>query len=253
MAVIYRTTGPWGAGKGAVLTKEELDGNFHDLAQQIAALVVADPVEISNVTVVDNQMTIHMEDGSTFGPFTLPVANLNFRGPWADATNYLAGDLFTQNNTLYFVNTPHLSASPFNASAGNIQGPFATAIMPFPSDFSAGFFFPGLVGNGISDPGIMFAYQHDRDVWYPANLTGSVGALQSAATGGLSFPVYRNGDLLGTADIAAGAAVVTFAFTNPQQFVADDVLIIMRHSGALDATAKNLTLTIKGVLGQMGS
>lgn len=77
MTITYRTAGAWGAGKGSNLTPAEVDGNFWDLVQQIAAIIadIPAPAEISNIVVTGTQMTIYLENGTSFGPFTLPQAN----------------------------------------------------------------------------------------------------------------------------------------------------------------------------------
>lgn len=77
MTITYRTTGAWGAGKGANLTPAEVDGNFHDLATRVGSLETdaPQPVNIADITVVGTQMTIVLEDATSFGPFTLPQAN----------------------------------------------------------------------------------------------------------------------------------------------------------------------------------
>lgn len=77
MTITYRTAGAWGAGKGSNLTAAEFDGNNWDFAQRITALETSptEPNQISNITVVGTQMTIYLEGGASFGPFTLPQAN----------------------------------------------------------------------------------------------------------------------------------------------------------------------------------
>lgn len=75
-ALAFRTTGAWGAGQGYNLTAAQVDGNFYELAERIAA-VIADipaPLNISNITVIGTQMRIYLEDATVFGPFTLPQA-----------------------------------------------------------------------------------------------------------------------------------------------------------------------------------
>lgn len=76
-ALIYRTAGTWGAGKGGNLVASEIDGNTYELAQRIASVVadIPTPLNISNITVVGTQMRIYLEDSTVFGPFTLPQAN----------------------------------------------------------------------------------------------------------------------------------------------------------------------------------
>ena len=50
--VTYRTTGAWGAGKGAKLTPVEVDTNFHELVEQINEILSnpVQPVEIDEVS-----------------------------------------------------------------------------------------------------------------------------------------------------------------------------------------------------------
>jgi hypothetical protein len=68
--------GTWGAGKGSNL-RPEIDGNTYELAQRIAGIIadIPTPLNISNITVIGTQMRIYLEDGTVFGPFTLPQAN----------------------------------------------------------------------------------------------------------------------------------------------------------------------------------
>jgi hypothetical protein len=75
----YVGNGAWGTGKGAPLNEAEFDGNTYELAQRIADIIasIPAPLNISNITVSGTQMTIYLEDGTFFGPFTLP--QLNFR------------------------------------------------------------------------------------------------------------------------------------------------------------------------------
>lgn len=75
--VVYVSTGPWGAGKGAPLDVDEFDGNIYELVQRIQAVIdgIPLPLNISNITVTGTQMRIYLEDGTVFGPFTLPQAN----------------------------------------------------------------------------------------------------------------------------------------------------------------------------------
>lgn len=74
MVIIYRTAGAWGAGKGGPLTSEEIDSNFYMLAQQIAGLEENPPEAVGIVSFEVNGATfyVHMSDGSTLGPYTLP-------------------------------------------------------------------------------------------------------------------------------------------------------------------------------------
>jgi hypothetical protein len=72
--IVYRSV------KGANLTANEVDANFQELEDRIAAVVSSapQPNNIDEIVVTGNQMTIIMEDLTTFGPFTLPTAVLEW-------------------------------------------------------------------------------------------------------------------------------------------------------------------------------
>ncbi|WSH59835.1 hypothetical protein U8P68_10940 [Rhizobium ruizarguesonis] len=72
--ITYRTSGAWGAGKGSNLTPAEVDDNFYDLDGRVTELEdnPPSPNQIADITQSGNQITIVMDDASTFGPFTLP-------------------------------------------------------------------------------------------------------------------------------------------------------------------------------------
>jgi len=76
MAIVYRGTGAWGVGKGSNLTAAEIDGNFWDHEGRIDTLETtpAAAVEISSITQAGDTITIHMDNGDTYGPFNLPYA-----------------------------------------------------------------------------------------------------------------------------------------------------------------------------------
>jgi hypothetical protein len=126
MSLTYRTTdmARWGAGKGSNLTATEVDRNFWDLLALVEALPdIPDLVEISNITTSANggRITIHLSDGSTRGPFVLPVAQLRFRGAWAAATTYTKNDLVKvtgqvdpDEDGLYYIAVTHTSAATFD-------------------------------------------------------------------------------------------------------------------------------------------
>jgi hypothetical protein len=125
MAIIYRTAGGWGAGKGSNLTAAEVDGNFWDLHGRVDTLETTPPApnNIDDITVSGSQMTITMEDASTFGPFTLPTARWRWRDTWEDATVYTVNDFFRDDEgNVYLVLIGHTSAAPFDPdleSSGN--------------------------------------------------------------------------------------------------------------------------------------
>lgn len=255
MAVVYRTTdlGQWGAGKGSNLTPTEVDNNFWTLVQLIAAIELLEPTQIANITVDGNEMTIHMDDATTFGPFTLPTATFNFlEDGWQPNTNLSANDLFVFNNRLYLVRQDHLSDVSFNPDAGNMQGGYYALIMPFPTVISIGFSFPGQPGLGIAgdEYGMqaMWSFRADRQFYLPEDLTGSVGGLYIQADAEIVLPIMRNDTEIGTITIAAASTDATFTMAQDEQFEINDVLRVLRPE-TLDATAKDLTVTLQGQLG----
>jgi carbohydrate binding protein with CBM5/12 domain len=117
MTIIYRTTGLWGAGKGANLVAAEVDGNFYDLATRVTGVEDAIPeaaVGIKSFEVAGNTFYVHMTDGTIQGPFVLPQQAWNFRGPWLPNTNYSKNDVVTYNGVTYMVLINHMSAAAFD-------------------------------------------------------------------------------------------------------------------------------------------
>lgn len=116
MAIVYRTNGGWGAGKGSKLTPEEVDGNFFDLVERMLALegfVLPDP--ITNITSAGGVMQITVEGGAVFN-VPLPVAMFTPRGDWAHPNHYEFLDIVTVP-TLggYLVLQEHDTETPFDA------------------------------------------------------------------------------------------------------------------------------------------
>lgn len=125
--VTYRTTDParWGTGKGANLTAGEIDGNFWELAERIAGVEgsAPQPNNIANVTVTGSQMTIHMQDGTTHGPFTLPTAMIHYRGDWVAGAAYSELDLVAEPTLgIFLVLRDHTAAAAFDAVATDASG-----------------------------------------------------------------------------------------------------------------------------------
>jgi hypothetical protein len=120
MAIIYRTAGAWGAGNGANLTPAQVDGNFWDLHGRVDTLETTPPApnNIANISASGSQMTITMDDASTF-TVTMPTARLTWTGDWADATAYGVNNVFADPDTgnIYIVIKGHTSAATFDPDA----------------------------------------------------------------------------------------------------------------------------------------
>src|SRR5262245_48147956 len=118
MAIVYRTSGPWGSGKGANLVDGEVDSNFYDLAQRMTTVetdLPAAAVSIAFFSISGSTFSVHLTDGSVQGPFALPVRAWNFRGDWVASTVYNVDDVITANGAVYMVLVNHTSAASFDA------------------------------------------------------------------------------------------------------------------------------------------
>ena len=96
MPIVYRSV------KGSPLTSAEGDGNIQYLYDLIVALEDSPPsaVGISSITQSGDQITVHLTDSSTQGPFTLPSGLPNFVGEWQPLTAYAVNDWFTEGGPL---------------------------------------------------------------------------------------------------------------------------------------------------------
>jgi hypothetical protein len=130
MPIIYRTAGPWGAGKGANLVPGEVDGNFYDVDRRL--FIIEDSAQevatgIAFFSVSGDLFYVHMTNGTIQGPFALPDKKWNFRGPWLPSTVYSRDDVVTANGGVYLVLLNHVSAAVFvpganDGSAHNYYG-----------------------------------------------------------------------------------------------------------------------------------
>ena len=121
--IIYRTSGPWGAGTGANLFAAQVDGNFHDVATRVKFLELnpKEPIQITSFDTLGGSLYIHMLDGSVQGPLTLPAIRWNFRGVWQVSTVYSVDDVVVgPDSAVYIVTLAHTSsASTFDAGAND--------------------------------------------------------------------------------------------------------------------------------------
>jgi hypothetical protein len=129
----YRNTGAWGAGKGSRLTSTEVDTNFYGHETRISDLENDPPqaVGISNIEVSGSQVVFYLEDGTQFGPFSLPYAVFNPRGTYAAGASYAAMDLvFAPANGLYLVLQAHTAPDVFNPDLTSSGGDVYQLIVP---------------------------------------------------------------------------------------------------------------------------
>src|SRR5204862_7564560 len=109
-----------GAGHGTHLPPAKVDVNFWGISQRLVSLETNPPsaVSIDSITVAGNQMTVHLTDGSTRGPFTLPTSQWRWTGAWRTATVYFVNDIFPFDGAIYRVAVTHTSdATTFDPNA----------------------------------------------------------------------------------------------------------------------------------------
>lgn len=156
----FRTTdnARWGAGKGANLTPLEVDENFWDLMERIAA-VEADPPEpvgIDTITVTDNTFTVHLTDGNSQGPFTLPSARFTVV-PWTASTLFAPNTFVTEAGNTYLVLIAHTSGLSFDPNANDGSGHELYGLLPFPSQPILQFLDAGWIPNTALHYGEIFS------------------------------------------------------------------------------------------------
>lgn len=269
MAVIYRTAGAWGAGKGANLEPAEVDENFYTLVLALAALELEEPIQISSITVEGNILTVHMENGTTY-PVEIPIAAFRWRGDWQAGTDYEPFDIFVTNDGLYFVLQDYSPGSddPFDPDVSNMTGPLLALMIAYPTHYDIGFMAPGKPGRGIEVDGTVFAFRADRDFFMLATLPGSVGGLEHGSQIEMVFPILKNETQIGTFTIGGDLSTASeppsetgteppallapqtgvFAFAADVQFNAGDRLRVLRPD-TLDTFARDLSLTFLATRG----
>jgi hypothetical protein len=120
MAVIYRTDGAWGSGKGTNLAPAEVDGNFYDITQRVTYIEdnPVEPITPIAINIEGGQFTMGLSDGSTLGPITITYPMPLWRGTWAPSVEYNEMDFFTApDGGLGAVMIGHTSAATFDWGA----------------------------------------------------------------------------------------------------------------------------------------
>lgn len=101
--------------KGAPLTPDEVDGNFVYLKGLMDDFVTPTGVGIASITTAGSSMTIHLTDGSTRGPFVLPIATPSWRDEYPADQSLAVLDFFTvDGDGVYLVIVAHVAPHVFN-------------------------------------------------------------------------------------------------------------------------------------------
>ena len=278
LSLLYRTVGPWGAGKGSDLDADEIDQNFYDLEQAVEALAAnpAQPAEIEDVTVTNgDQLTFTLSDATVLGPVTLPSSKPTWRGDWLASTAYVHGDLFEavdpadQVTKLYYVNRNFTSGLAFDPDLGiGIGGtlPYASFVMVVQNRVRVGWYWPGKPGEGIDtgfltsdDSPLMFSFLTTDAFYIDGAFTGSIAKLRSVPDAAMRFAVSKNNVTIGFLDFpetdADGVFSPFLASSSDEpaeayQFNVGDSLELSTPFDGVDLTAYGLAVTIVGKLGQ---
>jgi hypothetical protein len=232
MAIVYVTNGAWGSGTGAPIAAAEVDGNFYDVDQRIVTLNsdLAAGKRIDTVTYTSTSMTFHFTDGTT-QVVPLPVATLEYVGPWTNSTPYQRNQMITANNGIYQVLQDHTSPpppAPFdpNATDGTTaQNPLYQLFMPLHDiNYDAAIFVPGSIQRTAGE--LLAQFVANRPMSLAAGTAGAYAHLDvaEASTGATNIilSIEKNGTQIGTITILAHVQDGTFNIPTATTFVAGD-------------------------------
>lgn len=251
--IIYRTTGPWGAGKGADLTPPEVDANFYDLDQRIAAAIenAPQPVSVDHVEMIGSTFTVHLTNGQVDGPFEIPFATLTSRGQWGPGVEYNRLDYVFQGGIGYIVMASHQSPPSFDPTF-EVDGlpAYAVAIPAADQVNDLGFFNRGLVGGGAA---LLFRWVASRAIHFTTTQHDSVASVGTAFADAVDpsarctmFFIPKDGGAsvqFGEITFEQLATVGAVNFTADQGFNVGDVLEV-RAPSVQDSVAADLAVTL---------
>lgn len=265
--IIFRTTDllRWGLagglGTGGNLLPLQFDENMWALLTRIQVLENNPPVAISvsGFTVIGSQFQVNMSDGSTRGPYDLPVATFRFVGEWVNSLPLLKLDFVSKKGYgLYMVLIAHttpVTPAVFDPAAVDTAPLSPTFGLPLYKlvygeeeyIYDVGFFFPGKPGIGIETGAAIAGHVFVHEVTFPATLPGSTAYMKTAPAAAMTFKVQRNGVDKGTVNFALGANVGTFTFAAATVFAVGDRLTLLYPNGGIDLNARELSVTFKAV------
>lgn len=248
-----------GSGTGGNLTPVQFDLNMWEFLTRIQALENDPPVAVSiqSFTILGSQLQINLTDGSHQGPFDLPIASFQFRGAWVNLGVYNQLDIVSAAHFgLFMVNIPHTapaSPAPFDPNAtdtDSLSPTFGEKLYTqlFGEDtyiYDIGFFFPGKPGIGVEDASAIAGHVFVHPVTFPQDLAESEAFLKTGGASSMSFNIQKNGTTIGSIAFAAGDHVGTFTFAAAVDFDVGDRVTVMKPTGGVDASARELSITIK--------
>jgi hypothetical protein len=275
-SLTYRTADGtrWGGGQGSDLAAVTIDLNFWLCFSAIQALedniAVNAGIDYINQPAGGNLFYVHLTNHAVLGPFVIPTAQWNARGPWAAMTVYSAYDLVTDNGALYLVLIAHTSGATFSAGAtdglghnlysllltspanslpvgGTVGQKLAKAsgsdyVTTWVSELIRMALY--IEGQPLSGETVM-QYMVVDDMTLPAGLTGTVSYQGTPTASPCSYTINKNGAAIGSINFTASA--ITASFSTPVGFVPGDFITVTAPATP-DAAQANISITLVALL-----
>lgn len=264
--IIFRTTdgARWGAGGGSGtagnLTPLQGDENLWELLTRVQALENDPPeaISVSGFTVIGSQFQVNMSDGSTRGPYDLPIATFRDVGQWTNALPLLVLDFFDVPHFGFYrtlvAHTTPVAPAPFDPAAVDEDSGSPTFGQPLyqlvhgedSAVYDFGFFYPGKPGIGVEDGASIAGHVFVKTVSLPALLANSRARLKIAAAASLSFSIKHNATTIGSVNFAAGETAGTFTFAAGVDVAVGDVVYLIKPT-TVDVDARELSVTFSAI------
>lgn len=280
-SLTYRTDdfARWGAGQGSDLDAHPIDVNFWILFVAIGALEAAQAnfgAGISYITqpVGTNQLFVTLTDHRVLGPFTIPIAGWNPRGPWEPLTTYGAFDVVDDHNgALYITLIPHTSAATFSPYATDGLGHNLYILLlrqpqneiptngvlgqrlakasgsPYATAWVTDYLRLAAYIEGQPTANEMFMqYVCVDHMKLPVGLAGSIAYNSIASNTTVVYTIKKNGSSIGSISFAGTSPhTITATFASDVFFVPGDV-ITMFAPAVPDSLQANISFTLKASL-----
>ncbi len=249
MAVLYVTTGVWGAGVGP-LAPAAVDGNFWDHEQRIDTLETTPDaaISISSVELVVGgaAFTITLTNAVVLGPFILPTATFRFIDGWVNSQSLVANDFISvEGHGIFLVLKTHTTpAAPaeFDPLLIVTGDPAYKRIWGVPpvTDYELDLNYLGLIPGSEAKLLVKLVRRAMRLV---VGLVDSVFYLDVAPTAAIALKLFKNASEIGTVTFAAASQTGVVNFPIETDFAPGDRLVIKGPVG-VDTTAADLAVAI---------
>jgi hypothetical protein len=258
MSMTFRTNDytRWGSGQGSNLSAAEVDVNFWTLYSALTALqdhALTTENQIDYFSVAGNQLFVTMMDHMVFGPYTLPTASWNFRGPWSSTTSYHAMDVVTDSGSVYLVLATFTSASTFDPGAtigigqqcyglllsspqdelptGGVDGQVLMVVDPgSPTGYPQTAWVTQtrllalfIEGTPLTDE-LLLRFECVEAMTWPAGLTGSRASSATPPTTDQTYALYKNGTAIGSLTFTPSPEAVDIDFPTAITFTPGDII-----------------------------